>query len=82
MSVNTSVELHYKFYLYVALPFRQKKKKKGNNDSEIRLAHWSTAVAKKSPKWFTQKKEKEGKIGFFFFLQWATFPSLSLTSSY
>lgn len=48
MSVNTSVELHYKFYLYVALPFRQKKK--GNNDSEIRLAHWSTAVAKKSPK--------------------------------
>lgn len=42
MSTNTNVELQYKFYLYVALPFRQK----GNTDLEIRLAHWSTAGAK------------------------------------
>lgn len=46
MSVNTSVELHDKFYLCVA----RHSGKRGNNHSEIRLAHWSTAVAKKSPK--------------------------------
>jgi hypothetical protein len=54
MSVNTSVELHYKFYLYIALPFRQK----GNNDLKIRLDHWSRALAKKSPKMIYTEERK------------------------
>lgn len=56
MTVNTGVELHYKFYLCVALPFRQKK---GNNDLEIRLAHWSTAVAKNSPDDLHRRKGRQ-----------------------